>query len=394
MVSDIAIIAITEGGTTLGPIIPGITFVYIDPVTGNLTRRRSNGTTISLEDSFSGDYNDLSNLPTLGSAAAEDITAFASAAQGGLADTALQPGDNISDLANDAGYLITETVTQLQIIGNTLRFTDENGVDTDIDLSTYLDDTNLARLESGTVDANGIATFTRDDNSTFQVDFSGLIDPNQDTDTLPNVSSVAGTTTSDALEGLAASIALKADTAALSTVAFSGDYNDLSNLPILGSAAFANVGDFATAGQGALADSAVQPGDNVSDLNNDANYYVFPQPQQDIVDELPAPSAGNANTIFIPQINAAGDGYTYFTLFEDFIKSTTPLMNQTTTFEDYLSGTFDLPVLGDYIVETSFMWSVNTTGNDFEARLLVDGAEFFLFKQEPQDAGGAGIDRK
>ncbi|AZJ32963.1 hypothetical protein SAMN05444344_1275 [Tenacibaculum mesophilum] len=43
-----------------------------------------------------------------------------------------------------------------------------------IDLTPYLDNTNLAQLVSGTVDANGLATFTRDDNSTFTVDLSSL----------------------------------------------------------------------------------------------------------------------------------------------------------------------------------------------------------------------------
>ncbi|MFT7900013.1 hypothetical protein VBY74_08505 [Tenacibaculum ascidiaceicola] len=45
-----------------------------------------------------------------------------------------------------------------------------------IDLTPYLDNTNLARLVSGTVDTNGLATFTRDDNSTFMVDLSNLKD--------------------------------------------------------------------------------------------------------------------------------------------------------------------------------------------------------------------------
>ncbi|XRE43162.1 hypothetical protein ACIVBQ_001366 [Tenacibaculum discolor] len=45
-----------------------------------------------------------------------------------------------------------------------------------IDLTPYLDNTNLARLVSGTVDANGLATFTRDDNSIFTVDLSNLKD--------------------------------------------------------------------------------------------------------------------------------------------------------------------------------------------------------------------------
>ena len=40
----------------------------------------------------------------------------------------------------------------------------------------------------------------------------------------------------------------------------------------LGTAADSNVGDFATAAQGSLADTAIQPNDNVSALTNDANY--------------------------------------------------------------------------------------------------------------------------
>ncbi|MBU2960483.1 hypothetical protein KO516_06575 [Citreicella sp. C3M06] len=49
------------------------------------------------------------------------------------------------------------------------------------------------------------------------------------------------------------------DTAA--TVAATGDYNDLSNTPTLGSAAATDADEYATAAQGETADSAVQPGD-------------------------------------------------------------------------------------------------------------------------------------
>lgn len=70
-----------------------------------------------------------------------------------------------------------ETLTSLSLNSNTLTYTDEAGNDTDIDLSIYLDDTNLARLVNGTLDANtGIATFSRDDGTSFTVDFSSLID--------------------------------------------------------------------------------------------------------------------------------------------------------------------------------------------------------------------------
>lgn len=53
---------------------------------------------------------------------------------------------------------------------------------------------------------------------------------------------------------------------ALATVATSGSYTDLSNQPTLGTAAAANTGDFATAAQGATADSAVQPTDSIDVL--------------------------------------------------------------------------------------------------------------------------------
>ena len=42
---------------------------------------------------FSGSYNDLTDTPTLGTAAATDASAYATAAQGTTADTALQPAD-------------------------------------------------------------------------------------------------------------------------------------------------------------------------------------------------------------------------------------------------------------------------------------------------------------
>lgn len=77
---------------------------------------------------------------------------------------------------------VPETLTSLSINANVLTYRDENGADTDIDLSLYLDDTNLARLVSGTLDgATGIATFTRDDATTFTLDLSDLLDTDTNT---------------------------------------------------------------------------------------------------------------------------------------------------------------------------------------------------------------------
>jgi len=86
---------------------------------------------------------------------------------------------NVSSFTNDSGYLTSETTTTLTAdsVNTKLVFTDETGTANDVDLSWTIDDTNLARITSGTVDgATGIATFTRDDATTFTTDFSALFD--------------------------------------------------------------------------------------------------------------------------------------------------------------------------------------------------------------------------
>ncbi|CAL2080359.1 hypothetical protein [Tenacibaculum sp. 190524A02b] len=62
--------------------------------------------------------------------------------------------------------------------GNTLVLLKNGKIVKKINLSSYIDDTNLARLVSGKVDKNGMATFTRDDDSTFTVDFSSIVGGN------------------------------------------------------------------------------------------------------------------------------------------------------------------------------------------------------------------------
>lgn len=77
----------------------------------------------------------------------------------------------------DAAANIKDVVTELSLNANTLKYKDEEGIETDIDLSLYLDDSNLARLVNGTLDGStGIATFTRDDDTTFDLDLSALLD--------------------------------------------------------------------------------------------------------------------------------------------------------------------------------------------------------------------------
>ncbi|PKH50011.1 hypothetical protein CXF68_04515 [Tenacibaculum sp. Bg11-29] len=60
------------------------------------------------------------------------------------------------------------------IVANKLSLLKDGEVVKEIDLTSYVDDTNLSRLVSGRVDENGLAIFTRDDNSTFTLDLNSL----------------------------------------------------------------------------------------------------------------------------------------------------------------------------------------------------------------------------
>ena len=70
-------------------------------------------------------YSDLDNRPTLGTAAAAATTDFATAAQGALADTALQPGDIIDNLTSTS---TTDVLSAAQ--GKTLNDTKQDTITT------------------------------------------------------------------------------------------------------------------------------------------------------------------------------------------------------------------------------------------------------------------------
>jgi len=68
----------------------------------------------------------------------------------------------------------TDTLTSLSLLSNTLSYVDENGSTTNIDLSPYLDDSNLARITLAVFDtSNGELTLSRDDSSSLTVDLDG-----------------------------------------------------------------------------------------------------------------------------------------------------------------------------------------------------------------------------
>ena len=121
-------------------------------------------------------------------------------------DRANHTGTQLASTISDFGpaVLANETTTSLTFATNTLSYTDEDGVVNNIDLSAYLDDTNLARLVSGSLDGiTGILTVTRDDSSTFTIDLSDLLD-NQNASEVPVTPSgnLTSTDTQAALEEL------------------------------------------------------------------------------------------------------------------------------------------------------------------------------------------------
>ena len=110
------------------------------------------------------------NITTNGTVDGVDVSAFKAAY-----DVHTHVEGDITDFGNYLTNITHDTVN------NKLVVTTRDAATFDVDLTQYIDDSNLARLTSGSLDAGtGIATFTRDDATTFTVDFSALFD---DTDT-------------------------------------------------------------------------------------------------------------------------------------------------------------------------------------------------------------------
>ena len=300
------------------------TAVNTASITSNDTDIATNATNISTNTAAlaglatvatSGDYNDLLNLPTLGTAADNAETDFATSAQGVLADSATQPGDNVSTLTNDAGYITGAAIPVSSV--NTQTGTVVLDADDIDDTSTThkfataaeltqiaTNQTNIAALDDVAITGNA-AQLTYD--STFPTGFTGVVNlvstaigqldargidsdvniASNDTDIATNVTNIASNDTDIATNvtniasndtDIATNVTnIATNTSAISslaTVASTGDYTDLLNLPTLGTAAAEDIGFFATSAQGLLADTATQPGDNISTLTNDAGYIT------------------------------------------------------------------------------------------------------------------------
>lgn len=78
-------------------------------------------------------------------------------------------------------------------------------------------------------------------------------------------------------------------------------------------------------------------------------------------------------------------------IYEETFDRTDGLINQTATMEDYVNTSFTLPANGNYSVEVVGASSINATDNDFVAQVSVDGGTAIKMVQlEGKDAGGTG----
>lgn len=213
--------------------------------------------------------------------------------------TGTQLASTISDFASAVTSNETTTSLSFNAGTNILSFTDEDGLITNIDLSLYLDDTNLSRIVSGVLNAGtGICTFTRDDLTTFDVDFSSLNDQSF----------------------INAAIATHETTIA--------NHDDV-----------------------VLTDNAT--------------------------DALLKFDGSN----FVPFID-----------YKVFASFNTPIGTQSDTFQQALRLNYDIPQAGNYKLSVSYIWSVNTTGSNFEAQVEINDTDLFCeHAAEPQDAGGGGV---
>jgi hypothetical protein len=165
---------------------------------------------------------------------------LATSAQGALADSAVQPSDNVSDLTNDAGYITASSTDSL-----TNKTIDANGT------GNSISNIEVADLAGSAVvtETEGIASNDNDTTLPTSAAVKDYVDTQvQTSDTLGELNDVTITTV--------------ADNDVIAYDSTSGDYINQS----------ASEAGLATSAQGSLADSAVQPGDNVSDLTNDSNF--------------------------------------------------------------------------------------------------------------------------
>lgn len=203
-----ASIGVTVQGYNANTVVD-VAYVHTDNNYTTAEKSKLAGIADGAEVNVNADWNAVSgdaqilNKPTLGTAAATASTDYATAAQGALADSAVQPAA-IANMLETADIGVTVQGYSSVLANTTASF-------------TTADETKLDNIAAG-AEVNVNADWT-------------------------------------AVSGDAQIL----NKPSFATVATTGAYADLTGKPTLGTAAATNSTDYATAAQGALADSAVQP---------------------------------------------------------------------------------------------------------------------------------------
>lgn len=221
-------------------------------------------------------------IATYGDIVTHDVAEFATAAQGAKADTALQAGDNVSELVNDAGYLV---------MGDLTNFVTKNTSQTISGLKTFTGDITLSGTTSIKNTTNGVSyTMLYRDASGIHVGTStqalllagSNARPkfnNNDIAMLSDIPTVVSQLTNDTgfITNAVNDLQNYTLTSNLATVATSGSYNDLSDKPTIGNATLTiqknstTIDTFtANATSNKTIDIAVPT--KTSDITNDSDY--------------------------------------------------------------------------------------------------------------------------
>ncbi len=359
----------------------------------------------------------------LGTAATANVGDFATAAQGALADTALQPGDNVSELVNDAGYVDAVAAAAAAPVQSVFGRTGAV-----VSVASDYDDSQIDFTYSPT---NFTATNAFVDGALEGIDNAlGALQPDgNDTvvirgDAIPGVPP-SGAEVPSPIIGDTATVFLTDGTVerwvytGTWVLAYTLAPNEATNLGYIASPTDGTV----TSSTGT--DATIPLGDAVNAgllapaQFTKLGFITVTQPvdldtiesQQNSLITLSGVAAGSNDLgtftgTTIPDgstvkaalqslettLEAATAGVygTEFNIFQDLAVSTTT----STTFQPKISGnTSSLPA-GDYKILVSYSWNHNATQNDFEARFLFDGAAVgqngsgLIHKAEPKDSAG------
>lgn len=216
---------------------------------------------------LSGSYDDLVNKPNFGTAAYANTTDFATAAQGDLANTAVQPTDlanvattgNYNDLTNKPTIPAAQVNADWNASSGVAEILNKPNLANVATTGSYDDLTNKPYIPAGVV-----VDLTYDPLSTNAAAGTAVAEAVANKqDTLingTNIKSINGNTLLGSgnlvLDGLPDQtgnsgkyLTTNGTTASwnnLANVAISGSYDDLVNTPVLGSMAYANTSDYTT----------------------------------------------------------------------------------------------------------------------------------------------------